>query len=151
MKFHPRINDPCLWWNISDYLHSFFEMKFNPEMNSSLPKRQGWNFILGWKKEKKDAQRYNPGIEFYNEHVFTWFLAHILNILSNFNMFEHNEYQKKDFIEHFYDNWSPKNHYHFFVKFGKAWNFPHCYPCCKVLCIVLNARNETYFLFDCSV
>ena len=61
VEFHPGMelvpgwNYPCLWWNVSYCSHVFVEMKFHPGMNPSLSKRQGWNFILGWKKDKEDV------------------------------------------------------------------------------------------------
>ena len=69
-KFHPGIkvvpgrNHPCLWWNVSYCLHVFAEMKFHPRMNPSLSKRQGWNFIPGWKKEKKTCKHFISGWNF---------------------------------------------------------------------------------------
>ena len=62
----PGWNHPCLWWNISySYcLHLFANMRFHPGMNSSMSKRQRWNFTLGWKKEKKTSKRFIPGWSF---------------------------------------------------------------------------------------
>ena len=57
--FHPGMkivsgrNHPCLWWNFSYCLHVFAEMKFPPEMSSSLSKRQGWTFTPVRKKKKR--------------------------------------------------------------------------------------------------
>ena len=46
-------------------VYTFFaEMKFDPGMNSSLSKRQGWNFIPRWKKEKKTCKHFIPGWNF---------------------------------------------------------------------------------------
>ena len=64
MKLVPGRNHPCLWWNVSYCLHVFAEMKFHPGMNSSLSKRQEWNFIPGWKKEKKTCKHFIPGWNF---------------------------------------------------------------------------------------
>ena len=49
-------------------------------------KKTGMKFHPGIKKGKKRCETHNPRIEFYNGHVFTRFLTHILNILFNFNM-----------------------------------------------------------------
>ena len=64
MKLVPGWNHPCLWWNVSDCLHVFAEMKFHTRMNSSLSERQRWNFILGRKKDKKTCKHYIPGWSF---------------------------------------------------------------------------------------
>ena len=64
-------------------------------------------------------------MKFYNEHVFTWFLTHVLKMRSNFNIFEHNESYKEYVIGSFYKKWSPKKSMSFIVfeKFTKDWNF----------------------------
>ena len=56
VQFHPGMEYPCLWWNVSYCLHVLAEMKFHPRKNSSWDERQGWkkekktckHFILGW-------------------------------------------------------------------------------------------------------
>ena len=64
MKLVPEWNHPCLWWNVSYCWHVFAEMKLHTGMNSSLSKRQGWNFILEWKKEKKTWKHFILGWKF---------------------------------------------------------------------------------------
>ena len=108
-----------------------------------------WNFIPGgthpcskdgdevssrYEERKKRCTSTSSRDEFCNEHVFTYFLTHVLNMLSNFNMYEHNESQKKDFIGSFYKKWGPKNPYHLlFSKSLQKIEIPlYFYPYCKV-------------------
>ena len=49
-------------WNyILVFLRGCLHVKFLPGMNLSLSKRQRWNFILEWKKEKKTCKHFIPG------------------------------------------------------------------------------------------
>ena len=102
MKFHPGMklvpwrNHPSLWWNFSYCLHIFAEMKLYPGMNSSLSKRQEWNYIPGWKKgEKKhvNASSQDEILNWANFKIFFFFNCwRIYSImLSKVNIFEHNE------------------------------------------------------------
>ena len=85
MKLVPEWNHPCLWWNVSYCLHVFVEMKFHPGM------KDGWDFILGWKKEKKTCKRFIPGWNFKMNMFFINFWRMYSNMLSKVNVFEHNE------------------------------------------------------------
>ena len=62
------------WWNLSQddispvygelslTIYMFLQRyNFNPKLNSSLSKGQGWNFIQGWKEEKKTCKHFMPG------------------------------------------------------------------------------------------
>ena len=106
-------------------VYTFFaEMEFHPGMNSSLPKRQEWSFIQGWKKEKKTCRHFIPGYNF----TMTMFLFNFWRmclICFLFNMSEHIESQKKDTIGPFYKKVKPVKSlsFIFFVKFTKYWNF----------------------------
>ena len=103
VKFHPGIklvpgwNHPCLWWSFS-----LFTRFRRDEISSREELFDRDKFILGWKEEKKDMSTLHSGMRFYNEHVFTKFLNHLLNMLSSFNMSERNKSYKKYFIGHFY-------------------------------------------------
>ena len=97
MKFHPVMklvsgwNHPCLWLNVSYRLPFFAEMKFHPVMNSSLSKRQRWNFTPGWRKGKKRRGNTSSRDEILKWTLPFLFLRSFLNMLSKVNMFEHNE------------------------------------------------------------
>ena len=82
MKLVPRWNHPCLWGNVSYCLHIFPEMKLRPGMNSSLSKRQGWNFIPEWKKKKR---RVNASSRDEILKCFFHFWRMYLNILFKVN------------------------------------------------------------------
>ena len=83
VKFHPRMklvpewNHSCIWWNVSYCLHVFAKMKFHPGMNSCLSKRQGWNFIPGWTKEKKTCKHFAPWWNFKMRMFFLLFLTYV--------------------------------------------------------------------------
>ena len=85
MKLVPEWNHPCLWWNVSYCLHVFVEIKFHPGM------KDGWDFILGWKKEKKTCKHFIPGWNFKMNMFFINFWRMYSNMLSKVNVFEHNE------------------------------------------------------------
>ena len=94
-------------------------------------------------KEKKMCKHFIPGWHFTMSMFFKNFLMHVLNMLSNFNMFEprtfkYNESYKKYIMGPCYKKWSPKRekintanknrkykniNNIFFVKFAKDWNF----------------------------
>ena len=90
MKLVPGRNHPCLWWNVSYCWHVFAEMKFHPGMNSSLSKRQAWNFISGWKKEKKTCKHFIPQWNFKMSMLFFNFWRMYSDMFSKVNVFEHN-------------------------------------------------------------
>ena len=104
MNLVPGWNHLCLWWNVSYCLHVFAEMKFHPGMNSSLSKRQAWNFIPGWKKEKKTCKHFIPGWNFKMSMFLINFWRMYSNMLSKVNMFEHNESMNEWNIRPLYKN-----------------------------------------------
>ena len=69
-----------------------------------------------------------------------------LNMLSTFNIFEHNESSKKDIKGLILWQMKSKKSFIFFVKFTKDWNFPLFFPYCKVSCIILNTRNCLFYI-----
>ena len=58
---------------------------------SSRDERQGWNFIPGWKKEKKTCKHFIPGWNFKMSMFLINFWRMYSNMLSKVNVFEHNE------------------------------------------------------------
>ena len=58
---------------------------------SSRNERQGWDFIPGWKKEKKTCKHFIPGWNFKMSMFLINFWRMYSNMLSKVNMFEHNE------------------------------------------------------------
>ena len=85
-EIFPGQNRSCLWWNISYCLHVFAKMNIHPGMNS---KRQGWNFIPGWKKEKNRVNTSSRYESFKRAYFFKNFWPMYSNMLSK--MFELNE------------------------------------------------------------
>ena len=103
VNFIQEWNHPCLCRNVSYCLHVF------AEMNSSLSKKQGWNFIPGLKKEKKTCKHFIPGWDF-KMSMFFEFLKYVfkyifyiqltcLNIIKVWMQWD---------IRPLYKKWSPK-------------------------------------------
>ena len=84
-NFIPGWNHPCLWSNVSYYLHVFAEMKFHPRMKDR-------DEISHWDEEKK-KRRVNTSSR---DEILKWacffnFWRTYSSMFSKFNMFEHNE------------------------------------------------------------
>lgn len=70
LRWHLHVKFARCPLNVFYCLHVSAGMKFHPEMNLSLSKRQGWDFILGWKTRKKDVEALHLGMKFYNDYTF---------------------------------------------------------------------------------
>ena len=94
VKFHPGMklvpgwNHPCLWSMVKCLL---LFTRFCRDEISSRDERQGWDFILGWKKEKKTCKHFIPGWNFKMSMFLINFWRMHSNMLSKVNVFEHNE------------------------------------------------------------
>ena len=102
MKLVPGWNHSCLWWNVSYCLHVFAEMKFHPGM------KDRWDFILGWKKEKKICKHLIRGWNFKISMFLINFWHIYSNKLSKVNVFEHNESMNVVNIRPLFKKWSLK-------------------------------------------
>ena len=91
VKFHPRMklvpgwNHPCLWRNVSYFLHVFAEMKFHPAMKDRDE--------ISSRDENKKTSRVNTS---FRDEILKWawffnFWRMSSSIFSKFNMLEHNE------------------------------------------------------------
>ena len=58
---------------------------------SSRDERQGWDLILGWKKEKKTCKHFIPGRNFKMSMFLINFWRMYSNMLSKVNVFQHNK------------------------------------------------------------
>ena len=65
--------------------------RFCQDEISSPDERQGWDFIPGWKKEKKTCKHFIPGWNFKMSMFLINFWRMYSNMLSKVNVFEHNE------------------------------------------------------------
>ena len=65
--------------------------RFCQDEISSLDERQGWDFIPGWKKEKKTCKHFILGWNFKMSMFLINFWRMYSNMLSKVNVFEHNE------------------------------------------------------------
>ena len=65
--------------------------RFCQDEISSPDERQGWDFIPGWKKEKKTCKHFILGWNFKMSMFLINFWRMYSNMLSKVNVFEHNE------------------------------------------------------------
>ena len=86
MKFHPRMKS-----SLSMVKCLLLFTRFCRDEISSRDERQGWNFIPGWKKEKKTCKHFIPGWNFKMSMFLINFWRMYSNMLSKVNVFEHNE------------------------------------------------------------
>ena len=97
---------PCLWWNVSYCLQVFAEMKFHHRMNSSLSKRQGWNFIPGSKIKNRRVNASSRDEILKWAFLFKNFWRMYSNMLSKVIVFDHNE--NMNIMRPLFEKWSPK-------------------------------------------
>ena len=86
VKLHPGMKSSlsmvkCLW----------LFTRFCRDEISSRDEKQSWDFIRGWKKEKKTCKHFIPGWNFKMSMFLINFWRMYSNMLSKVNVFEHNE------------------------------------------------------------
>ena len=96
MGLIPRWNHPCLQWKVSHCLHFLNNIKFYENRKKRRINTSSWNRILEW------------------QCFYLIFATYVLNMLSNFNMFEHSASQQEYFIGTFHKKWGLENHYNLF-------------------------------------
>ena len=65
--------------------------RFCRDKISSRDKREGWNFIPGWKKEKKTCKHFIPDEILKWAFFLNFFLTYVFKYAFKVNVFDHNE------------------------------------------------------------
>ena len=86
VKFHPGMKS-----SLSMVKCLLLFTRFCRDEISSRDERQGWNFIPGWKKEKKTCKHFILGWNFKMSMYLISFWRMYSNMLSKVNVFEHDE------------------------------------------------------------
>ena len=116
MKFHPGMKSSLFMVKFLLLFTRFHQDEISSR-NELIPvKKTEMRFHHGMKKKKRRCVN--------TKHNFASFFTHLLNMLSNFNMFKHNESYKKYITRSIHKDCCPKNHYHLFCKVYKRLRFP---------------------------
>ena len=100
-------------------------MRFHPRINSSMSKRQGWNFTLGWKKENNTSKCFIPGWSFKMSMFFFfnfWWMDSNIMGTSFFQLGGQRDHTRKklyifdyELLRHWRDCNSTRNQNHLFL------------------------------------